>query len=124
VRFLGPRSDAEVCFAAADLYVLPTRYDPFANATLEALASGVPAITSRQNGAFELLEEGASGSVLPALEASALARAVLAWCDDDRLRAGSARARALAEQHPATRTCAESAAVLDEVAAEKTGARA
>lgn len=124
VRFLGPRPDAEVCFAAADLYVLPTRYDPFANTTLEALASGVPAITSRQNGAFELLEEGASGSVLPALDASGLARAVLAWCDPELLSAGSARARALAEKHPAARTCAESAAVLDEVAAEKTGARA
>jgi len=124
VRFLGPRSDAETCFAAADLYVLPTRYDPFANTTLEALASGVPAITSRQNGASEILEEGASGSVLSALEAPAIARSVLSWCDAERLRGGSARARALAERHPAARTCAESAAVLDEVAAEKAGARA
>jgi UDP-glucose:(heptosyl)LPS alpha-1,3-glucosyltransferase len=124
VRFLGPRSDAEVCFAAADLYVLPTRYDPFANTTLEALASGLPAITSRQNGACELLEEGASGSVLEALDPAAVARAVLAWCDPDRLREGALRARALAERHPSARACSESAAVLDEVAAEKAGARA
>jgi UDP-glucose:(heptosyl)LPS alpha-1,3-glucosyltransferase len=124
VRFLGPRNDAEVCYAGADLYVLPTRYDPFANTTLEALASGLPAITSRQNGACELVEEGESGSVLRALEAPEVARAVLAWCDPERLRAGAVRARALAERHPSSRTCAESAAVLDEVLAEKVGARA
>jgi UDP-glucose:(heptosyl)LPS alpha-1,3-glucosyltransferase len=127
VRFLGARADAEVCYAAADLYVLPTRYDPFANTTLEALASGLPVITSRTNGACELLEEGVSGSVLPALDAAAIARAVLSWCDDERRREGAARARALAERHPFGATCAQSAAVLDEVLAEKsekTGARA
>jgi UDP-glucose:(heptosyl)LPS alpha-1,3-glucosyltransferase len=127
VRFLGARADAEVCYAAADLYVLPTRYDPFANTTLEALASGLPAITSRQNGACEILEEGASGSVLPFLEAPAIARAVLSWCDDERRHAGAARARGLAERHPSSATCAQTAAVLDEVLAEKsqkTGARA
>jgi UDP-glucose:(heptosyl)LPS alpha-1,3-glucosyltransferase len=124
VRFLGTRSDAEVCYAGADLYVLPTRYDPFASTTLEALASGLPAITSRTNGASELIEEGQSGSVLPSLDAASIARAVVDWCDRDRLLEASGRARALAERHPAGAKCAESAAVLDEVAAEKAGARA
>jgi len=44
-----------VCFAAADLYVLPTRYDPFANSTLEAVASGLPVVTTTSNGAHEIL---------------------------------------------------------------------
>jgi len=120
-RFLGPRADAEVCFAAADLYVLPTRYDPFANTTLEALASGLPVITTRDNGASELLEEGVSGSVLPALDAVAIERALVAWCEADRLAEASARARELAEHHPIAGTCAASAAILDEVADEKAG---
>lgn len=120
-RFLGPRADAEVCFAAADLYVLPTRYDPFANTTLEALATGLPVITSRDNGACEILEEGRSGSVLPALDAATIGRALVDWCDGDRLAAASAAARELAELHPIARTCAASAAILDEVAGEKAG---
>ena len=37
--------------------ILPTRYDPFANASLEAMACGVPVITSRANGAAEVLPE-------------------------------------------------------------------
>ncbi len=38
-------------YAAADVFLLPTLYDPFANVTLEALAAGLPVITSAQNGA-------------------------------------------------------------------------
>ena len=64
VRFLGGRRDAETCFAAADLYALPTHYDPFANSTLEALATGLPVITTAANGASELLTAGVEGTVL------------------------------------------------------------
>ncbi|HEB90372.1 MAG TPA: glycosyltransferase family 1 protein [Deltaproteobacteria bacterium] len=57
VRFLGPRSDLENVYAAVDGMVLPTRYDPFANVTLEAAASGLPIVTTRSNGASEWLAE-------------------------------------------------------------------
>lgn len=117
-RFLGPRGDAEVCFAAGDLYVLPTRYDPFANTTLEALATGLPVITSQGNGGCEILEEGRNGSVLPTLDSAALERTLVDWCDGDRLAEASAAARELAERHPISGTCAASAAILDEVAEE------
>jgi UDP-glucose:(heptosyl)LPS alpha-1,3-glucosyltransferase len=59
VRFLGPRSDVESVYAAADALILPTRYDAFANATLEAAASGLPVLTSGTNGASALLAPGA-----------------------------------------------------------------
>nr|WP_242521569.1 glycosyltransferase family 4 protein [Motiliproteus sp. SC1-56] len=55
VSFLGGRRDPEVCYAAADCYVLPTRYEPFGYSVIEALASGVPVITSRQCGASEVV---------------------------------------------------------------------
>lgn len=55
VHFLGPVPDPEAWLPGAAALLLPTRYDPFANAVLEALACGVPAITSLDNGAAEVL---------------------------------------------------------------------
>lgn len=59
VRFLGPRSDLEDVYAAADALLLPTRYDAFANVCLEAAAAGLPVVTSATNGSAATLREGA-----------------------------------------------------------------
>jgi UDP-glucose:(heptosyl)LPS alpha-1,3-glucosyltransferase len=64
VRFLGKRTDMERLYGAADLMVLPTQYDSFSNVVLEALACGIPAITTRNNGAAEVIEPGLNGFVL------------------------------------------------------------
>ncbi len=55
LRFLGQRDDLDVVYGAVDGMVLPTRYDAFANVTLEAAASGLPIITTTTNGAAEWL---------------------------------------------------------------------
>jgi len=64
VRFEGHRHDVECCYAGADLFVLPTLYDPFSNACLEAMACGLPVITTEANGAAEILHNGVNGYVL------------------------------------------------------------
>ncbi|MBI4686385.1 MAG: glycosyltransferase family 4 protein [Nitrospirae bacterium] len=61
--FLGPQADIEKFYAAADIFALPTLYDPFSNATIEAMASGLPVITTKNNGASELIENGQEGYV-------------------------------------------------------------
>lgn len=122
-RFLGGRRDTEACYSACDLYVLPTRYDPFANTTIEALASGLPVITSAQNGASELIEPGVQGDVLTSAEdEDAMTTALGRWGARDVITAGSRAARALAERHSARSKCEQSAAVIDAVAREKRGA--
>ncbi len=63
-RFLGPVKEVEELYAAADLFVLPTRYDPFANVVLEALASGLGVVTSPMNGASEIVRPGETGFVV------------------------------------------------------------
>jgi UDP-glucose:(heptosyl)LPS alpha-1,3-glucosyltransferase len=55
VNFLGPRRDMLHCYFAADFLVHPTFYDPCSLVVLEALACGLPVITSRFNGVSELL---------------------------------------------------------------------
>jgi UDP-glucose:(heptosyl)LPS alpha-1,3-glucosyltransferase len=65
VRFLGPRRDMQNCYFAADFLVHPTFYDPCSLVVLEALACGLPVITSRFNGASELLKPPSAGFVIP-----------------------------------------------------------
>ena len=76
VRFVGAVSDVRPYLAAADAFVLPTLYDPFPNAVLEAMATGLPVVTSPKCGAAEIISEGASGFVRDALGHGALAEAL------------------------------------------------
>jgi UDP-glucose:(heptosyl)LPS alpha-1,3-glucosyltransferase len=57
----GPVSDPRGLYAGADALVLPTYYDPCSLAVLEAMACGTPVVTTRENGASELIEDGVSG---------------------------------------------------------------
>lgn len=95
VRFAGERRDVERLHAAADLFVLPTRYDPFSNACLEAMASGLAVATTPTNGAAELIEPGRSGFLCDEDFSPAFAR----LADREALAAMGRTARAVAEQH-------------------------
>lgn len=72
VHFLGGQPDVRPYYGAADLFCLPTLYDPLPNAALEALACGLPVLTSTTCGAAELIEPGISGEVCDALDQTAL----------------------------------------------------
>ncbi|MHB8667995.1 MAG: glycosyltransferase family 4 protein [Burkholderiales bacterium] len=72
VFFVGAQQDVKPYYGAADALVLPTLYDPFPNVALEAMASGLPVITSLKSGAAELIENGANGYVCDALDVPAL----------------------------------------------------
>lgn len=76
VFFLGGREDVRPCYAAANLFALPTLYDPFPNAALEALACGLPVVTTTTCGAAELVEPGVNGALCEALDARGLAHAL------------------------------------------------
>ncbi len=54
--FTGARSDADRFYAASDIFLFPTRYEPFSNVCLEAMAGGCAVITTAQNGASEALD--------------------------------------------------------------------
>ena len=73
ISFAGPQADAKPFFGAADAFVLPTLYDPLPNAALEAMACGLPVITSTKSGAAELVVRHDAGFVCEARDTSALA---------------------------------------------------
>jgi UDP-glucose:(heptosyl)LPS alpha-1,3-glucosyltransferase len=82
VDFIGPVPDLENVMAAADVFALPAIYEPSANVCFEALAAGVPVVTSVFNGAAEVVEPSVNGTVLedPA-DAAALVAALEFWLE-------------------------------------------
>ena len=81
VMFRGPERDVAQVLRAADAFVLPTIYDPLPNACLEAMASGLPVVTSTQCGAAELLRAHGAGFVCDALDVDANALSMMQLLD-------------------------------------------
>ena len=96
VRLLGGRDDVRPLYAAADCFLLPTRYDPFPNTVLEALAMGLPAIVGRRSGAAEVLQPGRNGWICDPGDVPALAQLLreAAAASGDNHMLGAARAAA------------------------------
>ena len=95
VTFLGARRDVERWYAAADVLLLPARYEPFGNVHLEALASGVPVVTSRRAGGAEVVTPE-SGTVVDPRDAPGVRTALEVFRARDRASTALA-ARAAAE---------------------------
>lgn len=103
VHFVGPQQDVRPYYAAADAFVFPTIYEPFGSVVLEALACGLPVITTDRCGAGEILTQGIEGFVFPAADTAAFAacmrqNTVLDWANR------RTAARQLAEHYPIRRT--------------------
>lgn len=81
VVFAGPQQDPRPFYAAADAFVLPTLYDPLSNAVLEALACGLPVVTSTRCGAGELVAKFGAGWVCDAIDDAAFAERMLQLLD-------------------------------------------
>ena len=98
VVWLGPRRDTERWYGAADVVVLPTRYEPFGNVHLEALASGVPMVTSVRAGGAELIRDGAIGELRKVVvhdghegpKEIGVGPEFLGWLTDPKLNGGGA----------------------------------
>jgi UDP-glucose:(heptosyl)LPS alpha-1,3-glucosyltransferase len=83
VTWIAPRPDVERVYAAADVVALPARYEPFGNVHLEALASGVPVLTSATTGGAEVVRDGVNGAVVAAPTPEAIARGLREIRDGD-----------------------------------------
>jgi len=121
VIFCGPQRQIERYYAAADAFVFPTMYEPFGNVHLEALASGLPVITTQNSGASEIIGQGMSGFVVPAPEeTAAIADSMKKLLDADLLRTMGSEARKTAEKFTMARFVREIMQLYSDIMEEKT----
>jgi UDP-glucose:(heptosyl)LPS alpha-1,3-glucosyltransferase len=117
VHFLGFYPSVEDCYWSSDFFVQPTYYDPCSLVVMEALACGLPVITTAQNGAGEIMENGREGFVLSKPDAQGeLITALDQMTDDVARRAMSAKASALGRYHTFDVHVARLIAIFEEVA--------
>jgi glycosyltransferase involved in cell wall biosynthesis len=94
VELIGARPPGDVArlLARSDLLWLPSLAEGISNAALEAMASGVPVVTTDVGGMPEAVEDGVTGALVPPRDPSALARATLAILGDRDLQLRMGRA--------------------------------
>jgi glycosyltransferase involved in cell wall biosynthesis len=99
VRFLGVRADVPAILNASDLFVLSSRWEGNPLSVMEAMAAGLPVVSTAVGGVPELVREGETGLLVPSGDAAALARALQALVDDPARREAMGKA---ARQHAIT----------------------
>jgi glycosyltransferase involved in cell wall biosynthesis len=86
VRFLGVRSDIPDLLRAADVFVFPSRWEGNPLSVMEAMAAGLPVIATAVGGVPELVEEGASGILVPNEDLHGLVAAMQRMAQNPDLR--------------------------------------
>ena len=117
VQFLGEVADLVPVYSAADVFILPTIYDPFSNACLEALASGLPVITTPSNGFSEIIEDGVHGSIVDNnANLVGLRDAIHFWSDPSRRDTARSANIERASQFDISKNVAQTLEILTHVA--------
>ncbi len=105
VTFLPGSTELAPYYGAADAFVLPAVYDSFPDAAMEAMASGLPVVTSTRSGAAEIVVEHDAGFVCDARDVTALAGHMTALLDPDlRTRLGTSAREAVLPLSPSAMT--------------------
>ena len=99
LQYIGFRADIESVYAAADVFVCPSEFESYGIANLEAMACGLPVVSTRRGGPSETIVPGETGYLVDAGDVDALAAGVLRLLDDAdlRVRMGAAGRRRMQE---------------------------
>jgi glycosyltransferase involved in cell wall biosynthesis len=100
VHFLGFRRDVSEIMRAVDLFVFPSRYEPFGMVVSEAMATGIPVIVTASTGAAEIVTPECGVVLSDSEDIQTLAESLSKLTNDSHLRSQMGQAaRAIAEQH-------------------------
>lgn len=101
IRFVGETEDPLPWYQAADVFVLPSRFEGMSNALLEAMACGLPSIATAVGGNLELVTPERTGLLLHSDDTAAMGNAMMRLAEDADLRArmGAAAREYVARRH-------------------------
>ena len=88
VRFVGKQQDMEEIYAIADLFLLPSEYESFGLAALEAMAGGSPVITTNAGGLPEIIQDGKNGYMSPVGDVNHMTEQAIRILKDDTVLEG------------------------------------
>ena len=121
IIFVGPSDRVGAFYHAADLLIHPTYYDPCSRVVLEALVSGLPAITTRHNGAAEVIEDGVHGYVIDSADAvDKLVEGIERLMDEAHRRQCRRQGRLLRDRLSMARHADEMLTVYEEIVRRRT----
>tara|TARA_B100000686_G_scaffold250008_1_gene260106 strand:- start:609 stop:1739 length:1131 start_codon:yes stop_codon:yes gene_type:complete len=113
---IKPDREIEKFYASADLFILPSIYEPFGNANLEALATGLPIITTKYCGAANIIDEKINGLIIEdPFNPQEIAKNINFLFDPSLRKSMGKRARDLAEQFPLERNKREMLEIYESV---------
>ncbi|WP_166820437.1 glycosyltransferase family 4 protein [Thalassoroseus pseudoceratinae] len=125
IHFAGRRSDIQRCYGAGDLFILPTAYEPFPNVNLEAMACGLPVMTSTTSGGADIVTPGETGWLVPTVHSvDEMIDGINLHFDltGRELEAMSARCVQTAQQMPIENNIRQTLQLFEEVLDEKRAA--
>lgn len=107
IKLFGMQANVTKYLAAADVFILPSRWEGLPIALLEAMSAGLPVIATRVEGVDEVVEEGVHGILVLPESAEELAKAILQLSQDSaqRQRMGSAARLRVLERYTVDRMC-------------------
>jgi glycosyltransferase involved in cell wall biosynthesis len=82
VHFIGIRNDIPAILRSSDIFLFTTRFEGFPNAILEAMAAGLPVITTDFAGADELVKDGVNGRIVPIDDVQGTVQVLRNYLDD------------------------------------------
>jgi len=85
IRFIGKQEQIEEILAVSDLFILPSEYESFGLAALEAMAAGVPLISSNAGGLPEININGKTGFMSPVGDVASMSRNAIAILENDEV---------------------------------------
>jgi glycosyltransferase involved in cell wall biosynthesis len=121
VHFLGnPQNVVPELMRTADLFVFPSRYEPYGLVVIEAMASGLPVITATTTGAAEIVTPECGVVLSNTEDINALAQAMSRLASDHELRSQMGQAaRSIAEQHSWTSMAQNYVDLFEELASHE-----
>ncbi len=118
IVYKEPVPEIEKYYSAADVFALPSIYEPFGNANLEALASGLPVITTRHCGVADIIQHKLNGLIVENPEsAEEIADNINILFDPTLRHSISQNGRVLAEQFSVEKNTREMLKVYQEIIA-------